>query len=155
MKLNVFDGKEVRITLKDGSVFEGACVFNSDEYNEIAFGIEEEGLEISNWLLTESDIANVEIITENDPYIAPFGTIEKTAVEDGIDPILDILLSDEPRNAERMLACLEWYLRESPGSLPKKEPLEKALIETEKLYSSESIAKKCADLLEALKQRPF
>ena len=150
MKLNEFDGKEVRITHRDGAVFEGACVFNSDEFNEIAFGIQEEGLEISNWLFTKSEIANVEIISESNPYIAPFGTIEKTAVDDGIDSIADILLSDEPRSAERMLACLEWFIKEKPGSLPEKEPLEEALRETEKLYSSETIAKKCTDLLRAL-----
>ena len=155
MKLNGFDGKEVRITLKDGSVFEGACVLNSDEYNEIAFGIEEEGLEISDWLFAKSDIANVEIITQCNPYLAPFGTIEKTAVEDGLASILDILLSDEPRNAERMLACLEWYIKETPGLLPKKEPLEEALRETKKLYSSEIITKKCADLLTALNRPPL
>ncbi|MCR5151029.1 MAG: hypothetical protein K6B52_07370 [Clostridiales bacterium] len=150
MKLFEFDDKSVRITLKDGSVFEGVCMHDPEEYCEIELGINEECLEISGWLFRESDISSVELVTESNPYISPFDKIEKTAVEEGIDSILDILLSDEPLNAGRMLACLEWYIKEKPELLPEKKDLEKALKQTVKYYSSESIAETCLSLLTLL-----
>ena len=154
MKLFEYDDKSVRITMKDGSVFEGVCMHNSKEYCEIELGINEECLEISGWLFRESDISSVELVTESNPYISPFGIIEKTAVEEGIDSITDILLSDEHQNIVRLLACLEWYIKEKPDLLPGKKELEKTLKQTVKNYSSESIAETCLSLLTLLGQEP-
>ena len=43
-KLSAYDGKCVRICLKDGSVFEGACRYLDTEYSEAELGIGRESL---------------------------------------------------------------------------------------------------------------
>lgn len=106
MKLKNYDDKEVRITLKNGEVFEGACQWNDAEYNEYLVGHAEQGLAISGWLFYKSDIKKVEEITPKNPYNAPFGTIETEAVKDGYDTVEDALFSDEPRNVYRLLSYL-------------------------------------------------
>lgn len=108
MNLFDFDEKTVRITLKDGDVFEGVCVHNSDEYNLDAIGREEESLDIDSWNFFRSEIAAVEVIDRppkrwmNRPLHcmhllpAPFEKIERG------EKTVEIRLNDEKRQAIRV-----------------------------------------------------
>ena len=128
MKLSSFDDQCVRITTKSGEVFEGACRWYSADMNEAEYGKEEEGLEIAGWLFDRIDIASVERITPDNPYRALFGVIEETAVCEGADAVEDILYSEEPRNAERLLLCLKHQLMQPDNdALPDKYLLKAAM----------------------------
>ncbi len=69
MKLTDFDGKTVKITFDDGTVFEGECAECSAEYCFAEFGREEEALQIDDWLFYESDIAEIELSNKKSNYI--------------------------------------------------------------------------------------
>ena len=107
MKLSRYDDQCVRVTMKDGEVFEGACAYDSAEYCESEYGRNEDALHIAGWLFYESQIRRVEIIDESHPFTAPFGRIEEETLADGPWEVEDLLFDDDPRNALRMLACLE------------------------------------------------
>ena len=62
--LSAFDGAFVRITCRDGGVFDGVCAYDSDEYCEIELGADEDALEIDNWVFYRSDIRTVETVDE-------------------------------------------------------------------------------------------
>ncbi|MCR4615647.1 MAG: hypothetical protein K5756_05815 [Clostridiales bacterium] len=128
MKLSDYNEKCVRITLKDGSVFEGVCMHAPEEFCEIECGVNEECLEISGWLFGKSNIASVELIDEDNPFLAPFGVIEEETVRDGADAVLDILTSEEPENSRRLLCCLEDNLKEEDaGIIADKDAVVEAL----------------------------
>lgn len=110
MKLFDYDDKCVRITVKDGSVFEGACMYDPAEYCEIEIGVNEECLEICGWLFRKSEIVKVEPIDDTDAFLAAFGAIESQTVMDGADAVESVLLDEDPRNGERLLNCLEHYI---------------------------------------------
>ena len=108
MNLFDYDGKTVRITLKDGDVFEGVCVQNSAEFNFDAIGREEESLAIDNWNFFKSEIRKVELI-DGPPGIwmnrplhcmhlapAPFEKIECG------EKTIELRLGDEKRQAIRV-----------------------------------------------------
>ena len=69
MKLSQFDGNIVKITLDDGTVFEGKCSEYNAEYCMAEFGREEDALQIDDWLFFESDIADIELSHEKSEYI--------------------------------------------------------------------------------------
>ena len=50
MRLSDYDNQTVRITLKDGMVFEGYAVHNSADYDFHEFGRNEQSLQIDDWL---------------------------------------------------------------------------------------------------------
>lgn len=130
MDLSAFDDQCVRVTLKDGSVFEGACQYNCAEFNEAELGLDEDGLEIAHRLFLRSEIEKVEQIDENHPFLAPFGAIEEDTIREGIDLIGDVLISEEPRNAERLLRCLRHHLTQpDDDALPDRPALIAALEE--------------------------
>lgn len=108
--MNLFDyhEKAVRITLKDGDVFEGECVQNPAEFNLDAIGREEESLAIDNWNFFKSEIDKVELI-DGQPKIwmnqplhcmhlapAPFEKIERG------EKTIELRLGDEKRQAIRV-----------------------------------------------------
>ena len=108
MNLYDYDEKTVRITLKDGDVFEGVCLHNSDEYNLDAIGCEEESLAIDNWNFFRSEIETVELI-DGPPKIwmnrplhcmhlvpAPFEKIVRG------DKTIEMRLRDEKRQTIRV-----------------------------------------------------
>ena len=64
--LSRFDGKIVRVTMKDGLVFQGRCTYNSAEYTMHEFGVEEESLEIDDYLIYKKDIRNVKLLHRSD-----------------------------------------------------------------------------------------
>ena len=104
--LSALDDRCVRVTLTCGDVFEGVCQYNSAEYNEIEYGEDEEGIEVGDRLLYESQIEKIELIEDEDAFLQTFGVIEEDAVRDGFDAVEDIFFSDEPRSMIRLLRCL-------------------------------------------------
>ena len=118
MRLSSFNDQCVRVTLHTGEVFEGACQHNSAEYNEIEYGVCEEGLDVADWLFYKSDIQQVERVEDEDAFLRSFGRIEEETFRDGTDAVEDALFSDEPRNALRMLCCLEQHLPSEADRAP-------------------------------------
>ena len=60
------DEKWIRLTDTDGYVFEGECVYDSEEYCFHEYGREEEALRIDYWLFYFSDIRSVELAEKTD-----------------------------------------------------------------------------------------
>ena len=103
MKLSKYDKKLVRITDKFNDIYEGICYYNSSDYNEHEYGVNEDSLEILQFSFYESIIKKVEEIDSIDKY----GYIEKLIIEDDIDFIEDVLYSEEEENIYRLLLCIE------------------------------------------------
>ena len=61
-----FDGKIVRVTMKDGLIFQGRCMANSAEYTLHEFGVEEQSLEIDDYLLYRRDMKTVKLLRRSD-----------------------------------------------------------------------------------------
>ncbi|MBR4727608.1 MAG: DUF3850 domain-containing protein, partial [Clostridia bacterium] len=108
MNLSDYDEKTVRVTLKDGDVFEGVCTHNSDEYNLDAIGRAEESLDIDNWNFFRSEIERIALI-DGPPAVwmnrrlhcmhlvpAPFEKIERG------EKTIEIRLNDEKRRQIRV-----------------------------------------------------
>lgn len=104
MKLSIYDGKLVRIIDKNDVIYEGQCIYDHHEYCMHEFGVDEEALEIDNYLFYESEIKEIEVIEEKREYIwqnrivhrmklahEPFGL-----VYDGVKTI-ELRLYDEKR----------------------------------------------------------
>ena len=71
-KLSVFDDKSVRIFLHDGDVFEGEVIFSDSEYNEDAFGITDDMLQMEDRLFREEEIAGIELLPEEHQPVSFF-----------------------------------------------------------------------------------
>ncbi len=155
MDLSAYDDQCVRVTLKDGSVYEGACQYNSAEYNEAEIGPDEDGLEIAHCLFCRSEIARVELIDESNPYRAPFGALEEETIRDGSDLIEEVLTDDDPRSAERLLNCLEHYLNLSTGSVPVDRCALKPVLEAAAQNAPDAgIRQRCESLLARYYSKP-
>lgn len=156
MKLSLYDDKCVRITLRDGCVFEGSCKYNSDEFNLAELGIGEDSLEISGWLFKNSEIRSVEVVDESNPFQSPFGTIEEETVSDGSDAIYDVLSSEEPVNAERLLNCLEHRLANGGViPLPAGDQIAEVLQNASSFALPESLKTRCQSLAESINNKGF
>jgi ASC-1-like (ASCH) protein len=64
VKLSAFDDKYVRVTDKFGDIFDGLCMYNSDEYMLAEYGREEEALQIDHWLFYRWQIETVALLPE-------------------------------------------------------------------------------------------
>ena len=67
MDILQYDNKHVRITIFDGSVYEGIVTHNSASYDGHEFGREEEGLQMPSLLIYKDDIQSVESLEYRDP----------------------------------------------------------------------------------------
>jgi hypothetical protein len=107
MSIKQYDNKLVRITDFLNQVFEGYCVYNNEEYNEVELGRKEESLQIINLIFYKDDIKKVEEIKE---FSNPYGYFEESTLEDGIDSIDEVLYSESNEHIYRLLVCLEDYI---------------------------------------------
>lgn len=142
MDLKLFDNMRVRITCKDGEVYEGICNYYHAEYCEIEFGRDEECLEIINFLFYKSDIKNIEIIEQ---YSEPYGKIEEYYALEGIDCLDDVWYSDENEHTLRMLRCLEDKLNDK--DYPYRNEVYEALKKLTEYTDDEKIKAKAEKLL--------
>ena len=60
MNLADYEGLYLRLTTKDGEVFDGTASYCFAEYCEAEFGRAEDALQIDDWLFYESEIRSVE-----------------------------------------------------------------------------------------------
>ncbi len=114
MDLAGYHGQCVRVTDWNGDVFEGICSYHHPDYNAHEFGRREECLQILDYLFFKDCIRHVESLEEHTgPYgrfSDPYGRIEETAVQEGIDSIREVLFGEENEHIRRLLRCLERYL---------------------------------------------
>jgi len=145
MKLSKYDDKLVRVTEKDGTVFEGICRHNSAEYCECELGKNEESIQIENYVFYKSFIESVEEIKE---FTSSYGTLEKMAVKEGMDIIEDILFSEEDIHTIRLLVYLNKYVEEN--NINYKDELNAKLKEVLKYNENDEIKKLPKDLVNKL-----
>ncbi len=105
-KLSDYNDRCVRIVMDDGVVFEGACQWLPHEYNDHEFGVDIEGLQLSNWIVYADQIVRIEEIGPDNPFSGPYGTMETENLADGPDSVEEELSSEETVNVFRMLRCL-------------------------------------------------
>ena len=109
MDLSRYDGTAVRLTTKDGEVFEGVCTHESAEYCGHEYGRAEDALDMDGWLFYRTQIGSVERINEADVHVwmdrtlhkmtldpAPFAMIENGAKK------YELRLNDEKRQIVRV-----------------------------------------------------
>ena len=61
-KYSKYDNTTVRITCDNGDVFTGACAWFPWEYGQSEFGVEEEGLQIGEYIFFERNIRKLELL---------------------------------------------------------------------------------------------
>ncbi len=138
MDLRRYDERCVRITTRWGEVFEGVCVYNSEEYDEHEFGRAEESLQMESFLFFRSDIKRIRSLEKHrgpwGRFDDPYGLLETLTVEDGPDSIRDGLSSEDPEFVLRLLRCLDTYLDPASGrDLPGRDEVLDALRELARL----------------------
>ena len=113
-KLSKYDGTCVRITTREGEVYDGICEYNSPDYCAHEFGRDEECLQLVWYLFYKSDIKKIESLeAHTGPYgrfCDPFGKLEEDTAADGPDAVADYLFCEEPEHVLRMLRFLEHRL---------------------------------------------
>lgn len=62
MNYTEFNGKKVRVILKDGDIFEGISEESPDEYNELVLGRLEPGIQICDYILFDSEIQSIQLL---------------------------------------------------------------------------------------------
>ena len=127
MKLSEYDGKRIRLTTKDGEIYEGVCEYDNREYNCDSFGVDEEGLEMPGFVFYKSEVKRIEILPDGGPYggySGRYGLLEETAVRGGADMIEESLFSEETEHIARLVLCIEDHLAlGEAGGLPPAEEL--------------------------------
>ena len=105
MTLKKYDNKCVRIIDTDDNVFEGNCIFNSKEYNEHEYGMNEDSLQILNISFYKSYIKSVEILKElrNDEY----SMLEELIVDSDKDFLDDALEMCDEVEKERLMLYIK------------------------------------------------
>ena len=104
MNLKKYDNKCVRIIDTDDNIFEGNCIFNSREYNEHEYGMNEDSLQILNISFYKSYIKSIEIIKElkKDEYTM----LEELIVDSDKDFLDDALDMCNEIEKERLMLCI-------------------------------------------------
>ena len=153
MRLRQFDNKCVQVTDVWGNVFEGICSYNSRSYNAHEIGPDEDGLQISCFVLTRSDIKEVKSLEDHEgPYgkfTGPFGTLEEMTVQDGADLVEEALDSEESVHVHRLLLCIGKYLDPENGlELPDRKEVIEALRHLAAHGMDDDIRKEALQLVE-------
>jgi alanine dehydrogenase len=104
MNLKKYDNKCVRIIDTDDNIFEGNCIFNSKEYNEHEYGMNEDSLQILNISFYKSYIKSIEILKElkKDEYTM----LEELIVNSDKDFLADALDMCNEIEKERLMLCI-------------------------------------------------
>ena len=102
MNLKKYDNKLLKIIDTNNKVFEGYSLFNSKEYNFHEYGVNEDSIQILDYIFYKSNIKKVDIIKEKE-FNKSYSQIELTALEEGLDSVNELLDSD---NINRMINCI-------------------------------------------------
>lgn len=105
MNLKKYDNKCVRIIDTDDNIFEGNCIYNSREYNEHEYGMNEDSLQILNISFYKSYIKSIEILKElrKDEY----SMLEELIVDSDKDFLDDALDMCNEIEKERLMLCIK------------------------------------------------
>ena len=104
MNLKKYDNKCVRIIDTDDNIFEGNCIFNSREYNEHEYGMNEDSLQILNISFYKSYIKSIEIIKELRKN--EYTMLEELIVDSDKDFLDDALDMCNEIEKERLMLCI-------------------------------------------------
>ena len=144
MNLKKYDGKTVRLTTRDGEIFDGECGFSSAEYCLHEYGREEDALEIDSFLFFKSQIQKIEEITDGEPRLwfgRPLHRMKLdhdafVKVENGSKTV-EMRLNDEKRRRIAVGDVIRFEDRSDEGEVLFAEVVEKFVFPTFKeLYSS-------------------
>lgn len=105
IKLSKYDNKCVRIVDNFDYVFEGNAVYNSKEYNYHELGVNEDGLQILNFIFYKSIIKKIDILENG--FTDKYGIIEKEIVSDGIEDVLDAFDYEDNDHICRLIRCVK------------------------------------------------
>ncbi len=147
MNLKKYDGKTVRLTTRDGEVFDGECGFSSAEYCLHEYGREEDALEIDCYLFFGSQIKKIEVMTGGEPRLwlgKPLHRMKLdhdayVKVENGSKTV-ELRLNDEKRRKIEAGDIIRFEDRSDEGEVLFAEVMEKLFFPTfRELYSSLSL----------------
>ena len=144
MNLKKYDNKKVRFTDSENNTIEGISYYYTKEIAECMYGINSECLKITCFLFRKEEIKDISIIDE---FSAPYGKIEKWAVEDGMDLVDEVLYSEEDEHVDRLLLCLE----DKKDSINYQKELYDKLLSFSKYNENKKIAKELEKLLKLIK----
>ena len=144
MNLKKYDNKKVRFTDSENNTIEGISYYYTKEMSECMYGINSECLKIICFLFRKEEIKDISIIDE---FSAPYGKIEKWAVEDGMDLVDEVLYSEEDEHVYRLLLCLE----DKIDSINYQKELYDKLLSFSKYNEDKKIAKELEKLLKLIK----
>ena len=144
MNLKKYDNKRVRFIDYENNIIEGISEYYTKEMSECIYGINSECLKITCFLFRKEEIKDISIIDE---FSAPYGNIEKWAVEDGMDLVDEVLYSEEDEHVYRLLLCIEDKL----DSINYQKELIKELISFFKYNENKKIAKELEKLMNLIK----
>lgn len=144
MNLKKYDNKKVRFTDSENNTIEGISYYYTKEIAECMYGINSECLKITCFLFRKEEIKDISIIDE---FSAPYGKIEKWAVEDGMDLVDEVLYSEEDEHVYRLLLCLE----DKINSIDYQKELYDKLLSFSKYNEDKKIAKELEKLLKLIK----
>ena len=105
MNLKKYDNKCVRIIDTDDNIFGGNCIFNSREYNEHEYGMNEDSLQILNISFYKSYIKSIEIIKELRKN--EYTMLEELIVDSDKDFLDDALDMCNEIEKERLMLCIK------------------------------------------------
>ena len=108
--LSRYEGKRIRITTEDGSVFAGEAEVLPSGYGLHEFDRAEESILIEQTHIFHSDIRKIELLSEGNPPIAPrqFDNLMGDLLE-GPYWIVDVLPEQVPANADGQYFSVERY----------------------------------------------
>lgn len=144
MNLKKYDNKKVRFTDSENNTIEGISYYYTKEIAKCMYGINSECLKITCFLFRKEKIKDISIIDE---FSAPYGKIEKWAVEDGMDLVDEVLYSEEDEHVYRLLLCLE----DKINSINYQKELYDKLLSFSKYNEDKKIAKELEKLLKLIK----
>ncbi len=105
MNLKKYDNKCVRIIDTDDNIFEGNCIFNSKEYNEHEYGVDDESLQILDVLFYKSYIKSIELLKELKDN--EYSMLEELIVNSDKDFIEDALEMCNDIEKARIMLCIK------------------------------------------------
>lgn len=153
VKLSKYEGKCVRVYLKSGEIFEGIAEHDSAEYCFHEFGVDEDALQMENFVLYRRDIKKVESLEGRTgpwgPFSAPFGQLEEAVCDAGADLIDEVFTGEEDVHIVRLLRCLIVRLGSSDAKeIPDVEQLPKLLRDLPSFTENEEALEMAKQLLE-------
>lgn len=144
MRLKKYDNKKVRFIDSEKNIIEGISEYYTKEMSECMYGINSECLKITCFLFRKEEIKDISIIDE---FSAPYGNIEKWAVEDGMDLVDEVLYSEEDEHVYRLLLCLE----DKINSINYQKELYTELMLFAKYNEDKKIAKELEKIMDLIK----